>query len=149
MDKQAILRHLNILVVDDDAAIRALICRMCRKMSIRAVFEAEAGKEALHWLRTAADPVDLIICDWNMPQMSGMELMNRMRSMGLAVPFIMLTGRSDLDSVIAAKNAGVAAYLTKPFSPENLQAKILFGVGRTLDAQADDPAAVSQSAPAI
>jgi len=131
MNDQSILSKLNILVVEDEAATRAVICRMCRRMGVRAVFEAEGGKEALHWLSTATDPVNLVICDWNMPEISGIELASRMRSMGLAIPFMMLTGRADPGSVDAAKNAGVAAYLTKPFSPQDLQAKILLSVNRS------------------
>lgn len=148
MDGSSILRNLTILIVDDDAAIRTVLCRMCRRMSVRAVFEAEGGKEALHWLRTAMDPVDLIICDWNMPEMSGMELVDRMRSMAVITPFIMLTGRADVDSVVAAKKAGVAAYLTKPFSPEDLRAKILFSLARGSEAPSEGDPGVDRSAAA-
>jgi two-component system chemotaxis response regulator CheY len=74
--------------------------------------------------------IDLVLCDWNMPGRSGLELLQQVRSVGLEVPFVMVTGRADKESVIAAKDAGVTAYISKPFSAAQLEAKMRAAVAR-------------------
>lgn len=118
----------RILVVDDDVSMRLLIRRMLSRIGIANVTEAEGGAEALQLL--AAAPVDLVLCDWNMPAMSGMELFQRARSLRSDLLFLMLTGRADAESQAAARNAGVAAFMVKPISAPELKIQLshLLGV---------------------
>ena len=115
---------LNVLVVDDDGGMRTLISRMLKRMKIDHVIEVESGQQALERLSAAPGAVSIVICDWNMPGMSGMDLFRQVHASTPKLPFLMLTGRGDLDSVVAARKAGVHGYLLKPVSPLQLQAKI-------------------------
>jgi len=112
----------NILVVDDDASMRTLVRRMLSRIGIANVTEAEGGAQALGLLEAAA--VDLVICDWNMPTMSGMELFARARLLKPDLLFLMLTGRADAESQAAAKQAGVAAFMVKPISAPELKLQV-------------------------
>jgi two-component system chemotaxis response regulator CheY len=120
------LEGKTIMVVDDDQVMRTLIRRMLARMKITALIEANGGAQALQQLDQAGSACDLIICDWNMPGMSGIELFDRVHALKPEVPFLMLTGRADAESVIAAKRAGVPAYIVKPISPEELKTKVTY-----------------------
>ena len=115
---------LNILVVDDDEGMRKLIGAMLKRMNVDLVTEASSGDEALECLSTAREPFNLVICDWEMPGVSGIDLFKQVHASGPKLPFLMVTGRSDLESVAAAKKAGIVGYLVKPISPQQLRAKI-------------------------
>jgi two-component system chemotaxis response regulator CheY len=123
------LEGINVLVVDDDEAMRMLVCRMLKRMNIDRVVEVAGGEQALERLALIPDAVDIVICDWNMPGMSGMELFKRVQAKQPKLPFLMLTGRADLESVVAAKKAGVHGYIVKPISPQELKTKIAFVLG--------------------
>ena len=119
------LRGLSILVVDDDDDMRQLICTMIRRMNANIlVVEAHSGEAALERISAALEPFGIVICDWEMPRMSGVDLFRLVHARDPKLPFLMLTGRTDLDSVVAAKKAGITGYLIKPVSPLQLQAKI-------------------------
>lgn len=126
MGGSASLEGKTIMIVDDDQTMRMLIRRMLTRMKITNLVEASGGDDALKQLELASSPFDLIICDWNMPGMSGIELFDRVSALKPGLPFLMLTGRADANSVIAAKKAGVAAYIVKPISPDELKTKISF-----------------------
>ncbi len=126
MQAAASLDGLNVLVVDDDEAMRMLICRMLRRMKIDNIVEASGGEQALEQLSAKPGGVNIVICDWNMPGMSGMDLFKQVHAREPKLPFLMLTGRADLDSVVAAKTAGVHGYIVKPISPAELKTKIIF-----------------------
>lgn len=115
---------LKVLVVDDQPDARALVRGMLGELGVTQIFEAADGKEAMSFTDAAMDMIDVIICDWNMPKMTGIELLRQMRSVSYDVPFLMVTGRSDLDSVSSAKSSGVTAYIRKPFSPAHLEIKL-------------------------
>lgn len=117
---------VKILVVDDDEGMRALFSRMLRRMKVGSVIEADGAESALALIEAPTAGLDAIICDWNMPGMSGMELFERTQVSKPELPFLMVTGRSDVDSVIAAKKAGVSAYIVKPVSYQELQKKLAF-----------------------
>ena len=68
--------------------------------------------------------MNLIICDWNMPNMNGVELLRQLRTVDPDMPFLMVTGRTDIESVVEAKSSGVTAYISKPFSSQQLEAKL-------------------------
>lgn len=121
---------LCVLVADDQPAFRSMIKKMLKDMKIDQVFEAGSGREALRLIDSAPDIVDMILCDWNMPGMSGVELLRQVRSVGLDVPFLLITGRADRESVIAARDAGVTAFIAKPFSSTQLEAKMRLATKR-------------------
>ncbi|MFP4097963.1 MAG: response regulator [Alphaproteobacteria bacterium] len=118
------IEELKILIVDDQPEARSLLKDMAVGLGITQVFEAKDGRQALQFIDTAFDFVDVVVCDWNMPHMSGVELLRQIRSVDPQVPFLMVTGRNDIDSVVEAKSSGVTAYIRKPFSPAQLEAKL-------------------------
>jgi two-component system, chemotaxis family, chemotaxis protein CheY len=118
----------KILIVDDDASMRLLIRRMLSRMGFANLVEAASGAEALQLL--ARVPVDLVLCDWNMPAMSGMELVQRARSFRPDLLFLMLTGRADAESHAAARKAGVAAVMVKPIAAPDLKVQLTELLGK-------------------
>lgn len=70
------------------------------------------------------DSVDVILCDWNMPRLSGLELLKQIRTCGPDLPFLMITGNADLEAVVEAKTYGVTGYIRKPFSADQLRKKL-------------------------
>jgi two-component system chemotaxis response regulator CheY len=118
------LSELSVLLIDDNESVRALIRQMLRRMSVTSIREADDGASALEIFRAAPMSFDLIICDWNMPVLSGLEVCKQVHAEQPAVPFLLVTGRSDANSVAVAKEAGVSAYIAKPFSPQELKLKI-------------------------
>ncbi len=118
------LEDLKILIVDDQADARALMRNMLNEFGVHQVFEAPDGRQALSFIDAAFDFVDFIICDWNMPSISGVELLRQLRTVDPDIPFLMVTGRGDMDSVVEAKSSGVSGYIRKPFSPAQFEAKV-------------------------
>lgn len=118
------ISDLKVLVVEDQSDARALLRNMLSELGVTQIFEARDGNEALRFMDSAFDFVNLIICDWNMPKMSGVELLRQMRTVDPNVPFLMVSGRSDMESVMEAKSSGVTGYIRKPYSPAQLEAKL-------------------------
>lgn len=117
-------QKMRILIVEDQFEVRAMLRNMLMEMGVTQIFEASDGNKGLQFTDSAFDLVDLIICDWNMPGITGVELLRQLRSVGYDVPFLMITGRADKKSVIEAKQSGVNGYISKPFSPVQLEAKL-------------------------
>lgn len=124
MAKDDGIKSLRILVVDDQMEVRSMLRGMLGELGITQIFEAGDGKEAMVFTDNAMDMIDVVICDWNMPKLSGIDLLRQMRSVYPSVPFLMITGRSDVESVSQAKASGVTAYIRKPFSPAHLEVKL-------------------------
>jgi two-component system chemotaxis response regulator CheY len=122
--KQKDFNDLRLLIVDDQPEMRALIKNMLMESGITQLFEASDGKEAMNFMDNALDFIDIVICDWNMPRLTGVEVLRQLRSFNPEMPFLMVTGRSDIASVAEAKSSGVSAYIRKPFSPAQLEAKL-------------------------
>ena len=118
------LGDLHILIVEDEEPMRALLARMLQRIPVGRVVEAENGSVGL--AQVGAQPIDLVICDWNMPEMSGMEFFDRVHAAHPDLPVLMVTGRSDAGSIVAAKRAGISAYIVKPISQRELKAKIQY-----------------------
>ena len=117
-------KNVSCLVVDDDEAMRTLVRRLLARSGVGVVIEAEDGEEALRRLESTTPAINLVLCDWQMKKMSGLRLFNELKARNSEIPFIMLTGVVDLESIVEAKKAGVLAYLVKPVSPRDLEAKI-------------------------
>ena len=96
-----------------------------RPLRVGQVFTAANGREAQTFLNGASELINLIVCDWNMPEMSGLELLQQVRVAFPEMPFLMVTARGTIDSVMAAKKNGVSAYIVKPFSPAELEQKVV------------------------
>ncbi|MDL0431033.1 response regulator [Marinobacter sp. TBZ242] len=124
---------LKALVVDDASFVRDLVKRTVRqRFPVIETTDAQNGRRAQSLMSRTV--FDLILCDWEMPEMSGLELLRWMRQQPQyeKVPFIMITSRGDKDHVVEAVQGGVSEYLGKPFSPEGLSNKIIKVMGRRL-----------------
>jgi len=117
-------KNLPILIVDDYRTMLRIIRSLLRQLGYTNVDEATDGSMALQKLKTK--PYGLIISDWNMQPMSGLELLKAVRAdPELAhIPFIMVTAEGKRDNVITAKEAGVSNYIVKPFNAETLRQKV-------------------------
>ncbi len=116
--------ELKVLLVDDQSEARAMLRNMLIEMGVNQIFEASNGKEALKFMDSAFGLINLIVCDWNMPSMTGVALLRQLRTVEPHMPFLMVTGRSDVESVVEARASGVTAYIRKPFSVKQLEAKL-------------------------
>lgn len=116
--------RITVLVVDDYQAMRSVIIALLRKMGFRDILEAEDG--VLAWETLKRNPVGLVVCDWEMPRMDGLDLLVRMRNVSefQNVPFLMVTAEGQTHSVQNAVLAGVSDYIVKPFTPATLEDKI-------------------------
>jgi two-component system chemotaxis response regulator CheY len=129
---------IGVLVVEDHMAMRKIVKTVLQAIDIKTVFEAGNGKEALTVLESETGPelpnepgtagrgVDMIICDWSMPEMSGIELLRRVRAdrRFQHLPFLMLTAESEKENILKAVELGVSDYIVKPFSAAVLEGKI-------------------------
>ena len=116
--------NLRVLVVDDDGDMVRVVRYVLRQMGITQIQSANDGNQALEMLTKGPDHFDLIICDWVMPSLSGLDVLTGLRSMNTRVPFLMLTAKANPDAIMAAKKAGVTSYIVKPFTPMELTRKI-------------------------
>lgn len=130
------LKNLRILLVEDNSQTLRFVQAVIKGMGITQTFVARDGREALKFVDEAEELIDLIICDWNMPRMTGLELLQQIRTVGVDIPFLMVTGRATIDSVAIAKKYGVSAYIAKPFSPAELEHKIVSLARRSAKPQA-------------
>lgn len=117
-------QFVKVLLVEDDENVRITLKAMLEEMGITRIYEKENGADALEFLDENPGEASLILCDWNMPYKTGLELLNEVRTVYPHLPFIMLTARADEDSVLAAKNSKVTGYIPKPVTFERLKAKI-------------------------
>jgi len=115
---------MRILVIDDSSTTRRLVKDMLRQLGFNNVVTADDGMAALEVLNR--EKVDLIISDWNMPQMSGIELLRRVRADGqhTETHFLMVTAEAQQENIIEAVQAKVSNYIVKPFTLKTLQQKI-------------------------
>jgi two-component system chemotaxis response regulator CheY len=115
---------MKILVVDDFAMVRKIIRNHLKKIGYENVEEAEDGVAALNVLKTQI--IDFIISDWNMPNMTGIELLQAVRADSALgkIPFLMITAEVSKGNVIKAVQAGVNGYIAKPFEAATLNEKI-------------------------
>jgi two-component system chemotaxis response regulator CheY len=120
----AIDTHMNVLIVDDYKTMLRIIRNLLMQIDFPNVEEASDGGEALTKLR--AGNFGLVISDWNMEPMTGLELLQHVRADAKlkTTPFIMVTAESKTENVVAAKAAGVSNYIVKPFNAETLRGKI-------------------------
>jgi two-component system chemotaxis response regulator CheY len=120
---------MRVLVVDDFQTMRRIIVNLLRQLGFNNVIEAQDGKAALD--RVRAEKVDLIISDWNMPIMTGIDFLKEVRKDEKlkTTPFIMVTAEGKKENVIAAVQAGVNNYIVKPFNAATLKEKMTKVIG--------------------
>jgi two-component system chemotaxis response regulator CheY len=114
---------MKILVVDDSATMRRILVNSLQRIGYSECVEASDGREAVDKFDSS---IQFVITDWNMPNMSGLDLARALRAHpdGKSVPILMVTTRSVKEDIIAAIQAGVNNYIVKPFTPQVLKEKI-------------------------
>jgi len=142
MDKSA-----AILIVDDYLLIRTAVRQVLTELGFSNIFQAENGKTAQDLMRK--QPIDVVIGDWSMPVMSGIELLGWMRrdARYAKTPYMMLTAESNPASVRSALQAGVSAYMIKPFTVHSFASKFMAMIGAPQEAPAKPAAAPAPAAP--
>ncbi|MBX3017755.1 MAG: response regulator [Bdellovibrionaceae bacterium] len=119
----------KVLVVDDMPTIRDLVKNQLKALGFKNIVEASDGEAGLNLVMNAASvglPIELIVSDWNMPKMTGLEFLRQVRaseSLG-KTPFILLTSESERDQVTEAILAGVSQYIVKPFAAKSFEEKL-------------------------
>ena len=122
--------NMNVLVVDDYRTMVRIIGNLLKQLGFNNIDDAADGGEALTKLRRGN--FGLIISDWNMEPMSGLDLLKQVRADTRlkSLPFLMVTAESKTENVIAAKEAGVNNYIVKPFNAETLRGKLQAVLGQ-------------------
>ncbi len=115
---------MRFLVVDDSSTMRRIIINTLNKLGYKECHEAANGREGVE--RLANTPIDLIITDWNMPEMSGIEFIRAVRTNDATkhLPVLMVTTNAAQDDIVQALHAGVNNYVVKPFNPDTIREKI-------------------------
>ncbi len=119
----------RILIVDDFETVRLFLRNALNQIGIENIEEAGDGREALSMIQNSKKtntPFDMVFCDWNMPEMTGIELLHEIRKSAdfKSLPFVMVTAESETSSVENALKAGTTDYITKPFTVDGLREKI-------------------------
>jgi len=116
--------NMRVLVVDDFSTMRRIIKNILRQLGFTNIVEADDGSTG--WDVLNKDRIDFIISDWNMPIMSGIELLKKVRASEEYgdLPFLMVTAEAQQENIIEAVQAKVSNYIVKPFTAETLGQKI-------------------------
>jgi two-component system, chemotaxis family, chemotaxis protein CheY len=116
--------NMKVLIIDDFATMRRILKNVLRQVGFTNIIEADDGKTALKELKK--EKVDLILCDWNMPEMPGIDLLRHVRSDDHLkdIPFVMVTAEAQKENILEAVKAGVSNYVVKPFTAETINEKL-------------------------
>lgn len=116
--------NIKVLVVDDFATMRRIVTNLLNNIGFTRIEEAEDGIEGFD--KAKSGEFDLIISDWNMPRLDGLEMVKQIRSLesGKRIPILMVTAESKREQIIAAAQAGVNGYIVKPFNEKTLREKL-------------------------
>ncbi|MBF0469038.1 MAG: response regulator [Desulfamplus sp.] len=115
---------IKVLIVDDFATMRRILKNILKQLGFKNLLEADDGTTALDALEK--NDIDLVISDWNMPKMTGLELLKSVRASKkyAKIPFLMVTAEAQKQNVIEAVQAGVSNYVVKPFTAEAISEKL-------------------------
>ena len=113
---------MKALVVDDSAVMRKVLIGALARVDITDVEQAADGQEAVNAAKNA--DFDLVLMDWNMPNMLGIDALKEIRALGKTMPIIMVTTEAEKSRVVEAIKAGASNYIVKPFEPSTIVAKI-------------------------
>ena len=116
--------NMKVLIVDDFATMRRILKNIMKQIGFSDITEADNGKNALKVLKS--QKIDLILCDWNMPEMPGIEVLNTVRADDelKSTPFVMVTAEAQKENILEAVKAGVSSYVVKPFTAETVEQKL-------------------------
>lgn len=116
--------NMRVLIVDDFSTMRRIVRNILRQIGLNNVVEADDGTTA--WDVLNREKVDFIVSDWNMPKMTGIELLRKVRGSEefAELPFLMVTAEAQQENIIEAVQAKVSNYIVKPFTADTLQQKI-------------------------
>jgi len=116
--------NMKILVVDDMSTMRRIVKNIMKQLGFANVEEAENGQDALDKLR--AEPYGFVVSDWNMPVMTGIDMLRAIRADEKlkSIPVLMVTAEAQKENLVEAIQAGVSNYIVKPFTAEVLQEKM-------------------------
>ena len=120
----AIDKKMKVLVVDDFSTMRRIVKNILRQLGFENIIEADDGETAK--IKLESERIDFIVSDWNMPKMSGLELLKWVRSNDefKSLPFLMVTAEAQKENILEAVKAQVSNYIVKPFTAEVMQEKI-------------------------
>ncbi|GGP26210.1 chemotaxis response regulator CheY [Silvimonas amylolytica] len=116
--------NMRFLVVDDFSTMRRIVRNLLKELGFSNVEEAEDGQIALHKLQNST--YDFVVTDWNMPNMTGLELLQQVRANAQLkhLPVLMVTAEAKKENIIAAASAGASGYIVKPFTAATLDEKL-------------------------
>lgn len=116
--------EMKILVVDDMSTMRRIVKNILKELGFSNIEEAENGSDALTKLK--ANPFDLVVSDWNMPVMPGIELLRNIRADASLkhIPVLMVTAEAQKENLVEAIQAGVSNYIVKPFTADTIKQKL-------------------------
>ncbi|MHB8422451.1 MAG: chemotaxis response regulator CheY [Leptospirales bacterium] len=116
--------NMRVLVVDDFSTMRRIVKNTLRQIGFSSIEEAEDGQKAYE--RLISEKFDFVVSDWNMPNMTGIDLLRKVRATPELkhLPFLMVTAEAKQENVVEAIKAGVSNYIVKPFTVATLQEKV-------------------------
>lgn len=114
---------MKVLIVDDSQIMRKIITGVLKKLKVNDIIEAVNGQEAVTKI-SESDDIGLVLMDWNMPTMNGLDAVKKIRAGGSKVPIVMCTTEAEKEKVIEAIKTGANDYLVKPFNPKDIQTKL-------------------------
>lgn len=114
---------MQVLVVDDSQIMRKIIMGALTKLGVNDIVEASNGQEAADLL-AKANSIGLVLMDWNMPVMTGIDAVRKIRGGGIKTPVVMVTTEAEKEKVVEAIKAGANDYLVKPFNHKDIQGKL-------------------------
>lgn len=117
-------KDMTVLVVDDFSTMRRIVRNILRDLEFKNILEAENGSSALDILNS--QDVDLVVSDWNMPKMTGLELLKSVRAADRLknIPFLMVTAEAQKENIVEAVKAKVSNYIVKPFTAATMAEKL-------------------------
>ncbi|MBL4720744.1 MAG: response regulator [Alphaproteobacteria bacterium] len=130
---------MSVLLVEDTPPMSDLIVAMLADMNVRRVYPVGDGREALNVYRRNPDNFDIVISDWVMPKMTGLELLREVRAINADIPFMMLTVRTADDAIKDARDANVTGYITKPFKARMFHERMTTILTDVLERKANPP----------
>ncbi|MCE5336426.1 MAG: response regulator [Desulfobacteraceae bacterium] len=118
-------KDMTVLIVDDFLTMRRIVRKILRDLDFENILEAEDGSAALDLLKV--NKIDLIVSDWNMPRMTGLDLLKAVRSNDSTkdIPFLMVTAEAQKENIVEAVKARVSNYIVKPFTAATLEEKLV------------------------
>lgn len=116
--------NMRVLIVDDFSTMRRIVRNILRQLGFTNMTEADDGTAA--WDILNREKIDFIVSDWNMPQMTGIELLRKVRAseQHQNIPFLMVTAEAQQENILEAVQARVSNYIVKPFTADTLKQKI-------------------------